>query len=70
MAKNPKVQPVQGFKVKDFVSKKDTLELKLIADKEDVRAGTMDLGDVLGMLELHQTSDYTVELALVKRDEE
>jgi hypothetical protein len=69
MADQKKTQPVQGFKVKEFKVKKDTLELSLKADKEDVRAGSFDLGDVLAMLELHSTSDYDVELTLVKREE-
>lgn len=66
---NPKTQPVQGFKVEDFKVKKDKIELKLKADKEDVRAGDFDLGDVLAMLELHSSSDFQVELTLVKREE-
>lgn len=69
MATNTTTQPVQGFKVKEFKVKKDTLELSLKADKEDVKAGTFDLGDVLAMLELHSTSDFDVELTLVKREE-
>lgn len=62
-----KSQVVQGFKVKDFSSKKDKVELKLILDKEDLAAGRFDLGEVLGMLELHQSSDYTIELTLFKK---
>lgn len=69
MSTNPKVQPVQGFKVKEFKVKKDSLELSLKADKEDVKAGNFDLGDVLAMLELHSTSDYDVELSLVKKED-
>jgi hypothetical protein len=69
MTASTKTQPVQGFKVKEFKVKKDTLELALKADKDDVKAGTFDLGDVLAMLELHSTSDYDVELTLVKREE-
>lgn len=57
-------QAVQGFKVVTFTVKKDTIELKLAADKDEVRAGSHDLGDVLKMLELHSTSDYNVELTL------
>jgi hypothetical protein len=65
---NPKTQPVQGFKVKTFTVKKDTISLILNADKEEIRAGDFDLGDILAMLELHSTSDFTVELTLVRRD--
>lgn len=66
---NSKIQVVQGFKVKDFASKKDVVELKLTLDKEELKAGEYDLGEVLGMLELHQTSDYTVELTLLKKSD-
>ena len=65
---NDKVQPVEGFKIKDFASKKDTVELKLILDKDDLSAGIFDLGEVLGMLELHQTADYPVEIILLKKE--
>ena len=61
-------QVVEGFKIKDFASKKDTIELKLALDKEDLSAGVYDLGEVLGMLELHQTADYAVEISLLKKD--
>jgi len=61
---NKNTQAVQGFKVVTFTVKKDTIELKLSADKDEVRAGSNDLGDVLKMLELHSTSDYNVELTL------
>ncbi len=64
---NDNIQLVQGFKIKDFASKKDTVELKLILDKDDLSAGIYDLGEVLGMLELHQTSDYEVEISLLKK---
>jgi hypothetical protein len=67
---NPSTQPVQGFKVKDVRIKKDTIELALKADKEDVKAGSFDLGEVLAMLELHSSSDFAVELILVKREKQ
>lgn len=57
-------QLVQGFKVDSFLVKKDEIKLVLKASKDDIRAGAYDLGDVLGMLELHSTSDYNVELSL------
>lgn len=63
---NRNTQPVQGFKVATFTVKKDTIDLKLTAEKDEVTAGEYDLGDVLKMLELHSTSDYTVELTLAR----
>lgn len=68
MSKKVEVQPVQGFKVGTFTVKKDKVELRLLADKEDISAGEYDLGEVLGMLELHSTSDYEVELSLVTKE--
>jgi hypothetical protein len=61
-------QPVQGFKVDSFLVKKDEIKLVLKASKDEIRAGAFDLGDVLGMLELHSTSDYNVELSLVSEE--
>ena len=61
-------KPVQGFKVDSFLVKKDEIKLVLKASKDEIRAGAFDLGDVLGMLELHSTSDYNVELSLVSEE--
>ena len=61
-------QPVQGFKVDSFLVKKDEIKLVLKASKDEIRAGAFELGDVLGMLELHSTSDYNVELSLVSEE--
>jgi len=66
--KKIKTQPVQGFKVDSFLVKKDEIKLVLKASKDEVRAGAFNLGDVLSMLELHSTSDYTVELSLVSEE--
>jgi hypothetical protein len=70
MADNARIQtqPVQGFKVDSFLVKKDEIKLVLKANKDEVRAGNFNLGEVLGMLELHSTSDYNVELALVAEE--
>lgn len=61
-------QLVQGFKVDTFLVKKDEIKLVLKASKDEIRAGNFDLGQVLGMLELHSTSDYNVELSLVTEE--
>lgn len=61
-------QLVQGFKVDTFLVKKDEIKLVLKASKDEIRAGDFDLGQVLGMLELHSTSDYNVELSLVTEE--
>jgi hypothetical protein len=66
--KKIQTQPVQGFKVDSFLVKKDEIKLVLKANKDEVRAGAFNLGDVLSMLELHSTSDYTVELSLVSEE--
>jgi hypothetical protein len=66
--KKIQTQPVQGFKVDSFLVKKDEIKLVLKASKDEVRAGAFNLGDVLSMLELHSTSDYTVELSLVSEE--
>jgi hypothetical protein len=62
---NTNTQPVQGFKVQAFMVKKDEVKLTLVASKDEVRAGTYDLGDVLKLLELHSSSDFPIELTLV-----
>jgi len=66
--KKIQTQPVQGFKVDSFLVKKDEIKLVLKASKDEIRAGNFNLGDVLGMLELHSTSDFTVELSLVSEE--
>lgn len=68
MADKIKTQPVQGFKVDSFLVKKDEIKLVLKASKDEICAGNFNLGDVLGMLELHSTADYAVELALVSEE--
>lgn len=67
--KKIQTQLVQGFKVDSFLVKKDEIKLVLKASKDEIRAGAFNLGDVLGMLELHSTSDYNVELSLVAEEE-
>ncbi len=66
--KKIQTQLVQGFKVDSFLVKKDEIKLVLKASKDEIRAGAFNLGDVLGMLELHSTSDYNVELSLVAEE--
>lgn len=66
--KKIQTQLVQGFKVDSFLVKKDEIKLVLKASKDEIRAGNFNLGDVLGMLELHSTSDYNVELSLVSEE--
>lgn len=61
-------QLVQGFKVDSFLVKKDEVKLVLKCQKDEVRAGAFNLGDVLSMLELHSTADYGVELSLVTEE--
>jgi len=50
------VRTVQGFKAISFSGKKDEVKLILGADKDDIRAGTGDIRDVLESLELHSTA--------------
>lgn len=51
------VRPVQGLCVKSatLTSKKNQIKLVLSADKDDIRAGTGTLADVLVSLEYHST---------------
>jgi len=65
---NIHTQLVQGFKVFSFLVKKDEVKLVLTCQKDEVRAGAFNLGDVLSMLELHSTADYGVELSLVTEE--
>ena len=66
--KKVQTQLVQGFKVETFLVKKDEIKLVLKASKDEIRAGTLNIGDVLSMLELHSTSDFGVELSLVSEE--
>ena len=61
---NSNVWIVGGFKVKVFTTKKDEIEIKLVGNKDEIKAQEGRLQDVLASLELHQTSELDVELAL------
>jgi hypothetical protein len=68
MANNIRTQVVQGFKVDSFLVKPDEIKLVLKASKDDVRAGTFNMGDILSWLELHSTADCPIELSLMTEE--
>jgi hypothetical protein len=47
---------VQGCFVDTFTVKQDTIKVTLKGEKDDIRAGDGDIGDVLKSLELHTTA--------------
>ena len=60
------VRVVNGFAVKSFTVKKESVKVVLDAEKDDVRAGEGGIADVLESLELHATASdsSTVSAAL------
>lgn len=50
------IRAVQGFYVDTFIVKKDKIKVVLKGNKDDIRAGDGDVGDVLKSLELHSTA--------------
>lgn len=61
---------VQGFYVKSVMIKKDSIKAKLVCNKDDLRAGDGDVGDVVQSLELHATAgeDAPVMASLLRND--
>jgi len=61
---------VQGCYVESFTVKKDMIKVTFKAEKDDIRAGDGDVGDVLKSLELHATAgeDATISAALLTNE--
>lgn len=59
---------VQGFMIDSFTVKGDVISITLKGEKEEIRAGSFDLGDVLKSLELHITTgeDVPVRCSLLR----
>ena len=59
---------VQGSFISTFTVKKDSIKVILKANKEDVKAGVGNIGDILKSLELHVTAGASapVTLALLR----
>ncbi len=66
MVTQTRIRVVQGYFVDTFTVKKDKINVTLKADKDDIRAGDGDVGDVLKSLELHATAGESspAEIAL------
>jgi len=63
------IRAVQGFYVDTFTVKKEKIKAVLKGNKDDIRAGDGDVGDVLKSLELHSTAaDSTPVSASLLRD--
>lgn len=63
------IRAVQGFYVDTFTVKKEKIKVVLNGNKDDIRAGDGDVGDVLKSLELHSTAaDSTPVSASLLRD--
>ena len=69
-----KKQSVAGFKVLkyDVKKSKDTEKLRIIleADVDDIKSGSMDMGDVQKAFLDHMVGEYEVGLTVLTNDEE
>jgi len=65
---NTNIRVVQGFTVASFMVKQDVVKIVLEANKDDLRVGEGDIGDILSSLELHCTAGEAapVELTLAR----
>lgn len=64
MTTTSNIRAVQGFYVDTFTVKKDKVKAILKGNKDDVRAGDGDVGDVLKSLELHSTAADSTPVSL------
>lgn len=72
MVVQTQIRLVQGFFVESFTVKSDTIKVTLKGNKDDLRAGDGDVGDILKSLELHATAgeDATLSAALLRDGED
>ena len=58
------VMVVQGCFINTFTVKKDSIKVILKANKDDLRAGSGDVGDIIKSLELHVTAGAGAPISL------